>query len=80
MGFAKKQIEKLNIRFKGIPPTEIISWAIKNAKTAVVTTNFRPYEVIILNAVSIVKNDIPVIWCDTGYNTPDTYRHADKLI
>lgn len=80
MGFTKKQIEKLNIRFKGIPPTEIISWAIKNAKTAVVTTNFRPYEVIILNAVSIVKNDIPVIWCDTGYNTPDTYRHADKLI
>ncbi len=80
MDFSQKQIESLNIQFKGIPPTEIISWAIKNAKTAVVTTNFRPYEVVILNAVSIVKNDIPVIWCDTGYNTPNTYKHADELI
>src|SRR5699024_5834624 len=24
--------------------------------------------------------DIPVLWCDTGYNTPNTYRHADELI
>ncbi len=80
MKFTQRQIQNLNTQFKGISPTEIISWAIKNAKTAVVTTNFRPYEVVILNAVSVVKNDIPVIWCDTGYNTPNTYRHAAELI
>lgn len=80
MAFTQEQIENLNIQFKGIPPGEIISWAIKNAQNAVITTNFRPYEVAILNAVVDVKKDIPVIWCDTGYNTPNTYKHAERLI
>ena len=80
MAFTQEQVERLNVHFKGIPPIEIISWAVKNAKKAVVTTNFRPYEVAILYAVAQVQHDIPVIWCDTGYNTPNTYKHADDLI
>ncbi len=79
MAFTEQQIAQLNHQFKGIPPIEIISWAVKNAKKAIVTTNFRPYEVAILYAVSEVKNDISVIWCDTGYNTPHTYKHAEEL-
>ncbi len=70
----------LNAQFKGIPPEEIISWAVSHGRRAVVTTNFRPYEVAILQAVTEVQPDIPVIWCDTGYNTPNTYRHAEELI
>lgn len=80
MAFTQNEIAKLNIQFKGIPPEEIISWAVKYAQNPVVTTNFRPYEVAILYAVSQVKKDIPVIWCDTGYNTPNTYKHAEDLI
>ena len=80
MDFTQDYIKKLNIQFKGIPPEEIISWAIKHGDNAVVTTNFRPYEVAILNAVAQVKQNVPVIWCDTGYNTPQTYAHAEKLI
>ena len=34
----------------------------------------------LLHAVVDVKGDIPVVWCDTGYNTPNTYRHAEELI
>ena len=79
MLFTKEQIDSLNNQFRGIPAEEIISWAIDNADRPVVTTNFRPYEVAILAAVTDVKGDIPVIWCDTGYNTPDTYNHADEL-
>lgn len=80
MAFTADQIAKLNTHFKGIPPVEIISWAIRNAERAIVTTNFRPYEVAILHAVTEVKKDIPVIWCDTGYNTPNTYKHAEDVI
>lgn len=80
MALTEAQVQKLNIQFKGIPPEEIISWAVKHADTPVVTTNFRPYEVAILHAVSGVKKDIPVVWCDTGYNTPKTYKHADEII
>jgi len=80
MSFTQEEITKLNKQLKGIPPEEIISWAIEYGQKAVVTTNFRPYEVAILHAVSQVKKDIPVIWCDTGYNTPNTYKHAEELI
>lgn len=80
MDFSEDYIKKLNIQFKGIPPEEIISWVVKYAKNAVVTTNFRPYEVAILNAVTQVRKSIPVVWCDTGYNTPQTYKHAEELI
>ncbi|NHF60941.1 phosphoadenosine phosphosulfate reductase family protein [Flavobacteriaceae bacterium TP-CH-4] len=80
MSLIKEQIKKLNGQFQGISPKEIISWAVNQSDRAVVTTNFRPYEVAILHAVVAVKQDIPVIWCDTGYNTQDTYRHAEELI
>lgn len=80
MSFSLQQIEHLNPQLKGIAPEEIISWAIERAQRPVITTNFRPYEVAILHAVAGVCRDIPVIWCDTGYNTPQTYRHAEELI
>lgn len=77
---SQDQLVKWNAQLKGIPPQEIIAWAIQYGKKPVVTTNFRPYEVAILHAVADVDQDIPVIWCDTGYNTPQTYRHAEELI
>lgn len=80
MAFKEEEIQVLNKRFKELSPGEIISWAVENAVNPIVTTNFRPYEVAILNAVSEIKPDIPVVWCDTGYNTPNTYRHAEALI
>ena len=80
MLLSELQIEKLNAQFKGIPPEEIISWAIQYGNRSLITTNFRPYEVAILHAVADVRRDIPVIWCDTGYNTPNTYKHAEELI
>ena len=61
-------------------PAKIIAWAISFSKNPVITTNFRPYEVAILNAVTEVKKDIKVIWCDTGYNTVQTYKHAEEII
>ena len=73
-------LEQINKELKGKSPAEIIAWAISIAKTPVITTNFRPYEVAILKAVTEVKKDIKVIWCDTGYNTVETYKHAEEII
>ena len=66
------------LRFKS--PAEIIKRAISLSKKPVITTNFRPYEVAILNAVTEIDKDIKVIWCDTGYNTLQTYKHAEEII
>jgi phosphoadenosine phosphosulfate reductase len=73
-------IESLNEQFKSKTPNEIIKWAVEWGKKPVVTTNFRPYEAVILHACSQVWKDIPVIWCDTGYNTSYTYKHAEATI
>ncbi|EDP98098.1 phosphoadenosine phosphosulfate reductase family protein [Kordia algicida OT-1] len=73
-------IQKINEIVREKSPDEIIAWAVSQEGKAVVTTNFRPYEGAILHACTQVKPDIDVIWCDTGYNTPNTYKHAETLI
>jgi len=73
-------LKKINEELQHKSPKEIISWALSIAQNPLVTTNFRPYEVVILHACTQVKKDLKVIWCDTGYNTPQTYKHANELI
>lgn len=73
-------IAQLNKDLQDKSPIEIISWALSIAQNPLVTTNFRPYEVAILNACTQVDKNLKVIWCDTGYNTPQTYAHANELI
>ena len=76
----QKILDKYNTEFAHKSPFEIISWVLSFADKPVVTTNFRPYEATILHATTSALNDITIIWCDTGYNTPNTYKHADELI
>ena len=78
--YTEQEIAQFNTELEGKSPQEIIAWAIIKANKPVITTNFRPYEGAILHAVTQVKPEIDVIWCDTGYNTPNTYRHAEELI
>ena len=73
-------LDKINKELEGKTPQEIVEWAISVAESPVVTTNFRPYETAILKITSATKKEIKVIWCDTGYNTPNTYKHAEEVI
>lgn len=77
---AKIDVKQVNDELKGKSPSEIIAWALSVAERPVVTTNFRPYEASILHACQQQKPDIKVIWCDTGYNTRNTYKHAKEVI
>ena len=74
------QIAKANAELRSKSPLEIIRWAIAQAKgRALVSTNFRPYEAVILHLCVQVQSDIPVLWVDHGYNRPATYKHAEAL-
>ncbi|XOV66866.1 MAG: phosphoadenosine phosphosulfate reductase family protein [Fluviicola sp.] len=73
-------LEAINKKLSEASPEEIVKWAFSVAKKPVVTTNFRPYEAAILHAVTSQNADIPVIWCDSGYNTSFTYQHAERTI
>jgi phosphoadenosine phosphosulfate reductase len=75
-----EQIAKANAELRSKPPLEIIRWAVAQAGgRAIVSTNFRPYEAVILHLATQVQPDIPVLWVDHGYNRPATYRHAEQL-
>jgi phosphoadenosine phosphosulfate reductase len=73
-------IQGFNAELRVRPPVDIIRWAIAQAGgRAIVSTNFRPYEAVLLHLVTQVQPDIPVLWVDHGYNRPATYRHAEQL-
>jgi phosphoadenosine phosphosulfate reductase len=59
---------------------EIVRWALERSQRPLVTTNFRPYEAVILHLITQVKPEIQVLWVDSGYNTSATYRFAESLI
>ena len=74
------EISKANSELRNKSPLEIVKWAIAQAKgRAIVSTNFRPYEAVVLHLTTQVQADIPVLWVDHGYNRPATYKHAEQL-
>jgi phosphoadenosine phosphosulfate reductase len=73
-------IEAKNAELRDKTPQEILLWALAlPGVKPVVTTNFGPYEAVILHAVSQMRPEIDVLWADSGYNTPETYRFAHDL-
>lgn len=69
-----------NAELENKSPQEIIAWALANSEKPLVTTNFRPYEAVILHMATQINPEIKVLWVDSGYNTSATYRFAEKVI
>ncbi len=78
--FSGIELEEANKLLKDLEPMQIIEWVLEHAQKPILTTNFGPYSASLLHAVTAVKKDINVIWCDTGYNTPHTYRFAKRIM
>lgn len=74
------ELQEINDLLAQKSPQERVKWALQQAANPVITTNFRPYESAILHLVTQLKPDIKVLWCDTGYNTRQTYECAHELI
>jgi phosphoadenosine phosphosulfate reductase len=74
------QITQANAELRNKPAQEIVRWAVVQANgRAIVSTNYRPYEAVILHLATQVQPDIPVLWADHGYNRRATYKHAETL-
>ena len=75
-----EEIARWNAVLGNQSPLEIIRWAVAESHgRALVSTNFRPYEAVVLHLCSQVQPGMPVLWVDHGYNRPATYRHAEDL-
>ena len=57
----------------------LVDWAVGLNQPAIITTNFRPFEAVILHMVTRANPIVPVVWMDNGYNTDATYRFADEI-
>lgn len=74
-------IDEANAALEDASPEEIIQWGHESsAGSILISTNFRPYEAVLLHMAVQHIPDIPVLWVDHGYNTPATYRCAEATI
>lgn len=71
---------RANAELAGRHPQEIVSWAAGLGGRTIVTTNFGPYEAVILRMAGAAQPDMDVVWVDSGYTTRQTYLFAEKLI
>jgi phosphoadenosine phosphosulfate reductase len=74
-----QEIQDYNTQHRHSSPQEIIRFAIANADRPIITTNFGPTSASLLHALTCIKKDVPVLWGDSGYNTPETYLFSQKL-
>lgn len=75
-----EHISQANAGLRDKSALDIVRWAVAQAGgRAIVSTNFRPYEAVILHLCTQVQPDMPVLWVDHGYNRPATYIHAEHL-
>ena len=76
-----EQAEKLNETLKDKSAEEVIRAVLAlGLGKAVVTTNFRPYESVILHMAAEVQPGVDALWVDHGANLPETYRFADATL
>jgi phosphoadenosine phosphosulfate reductase len=80
MAISNEELARWNQELRAQSPLEITRWAMERAEgRALVSTNFRPYEAVVLHLAATANPGIPVLWVDHGYNRPATYRHAEQL-
>lgn len=74
------ELKEANKILRHKSPDEIIDWALTLTDKRIVTTSFGTYSAVLLSTFHKKAKNIDVVWCDTGFNTPETYKHANYLI
>ncbi|MDC0832200.1 phosphoadenosine phosphosulfate reductase [Geitlerinema sp. CS-897] len=73
-------LEAVNQQLENASATEVVEWAVTTfGDGLVMSSSFGIQAAVMLHLVTRVKPDIPVIWIDTGYLPPETYRFAAQL-
>jgi phosphoadenosine phosphosulfate reductase len=74
-------LNRLNDKLQQKNVVEIIEWAAHTFGSGLVmSTSFGIQAAVMLHLVTRVVPNIPIIWVDTGYLPPATYRFAEQLI
>jgi phosphoadenosine phosphosulfate reductase len=73
-------LDQLNQQLKALAPEDIVRWAAGLGKKVIATTSFAPNAAAMLHVITTADGSIPVVWVDSGYNVPDTYRAAEVIM
>jgi len=74
-------VGRANRLLAGLPAEERVAWSLEHLPgTHVLSSSFGAQAAVSLHMVSRLKRDIPVIFIDTGYHFPETYRFVDQLV
>lgn len=73
-------LDSLNQQLRDQSPADIIRWAASLGEPMMGSTSFAPNAAVMLKLITDVAPETPIVWVDSGYNVPDTYRVAEKLI
>lgn len=77
---SERTLEQVNRRLESAEPEAVVRWAAETfGDGLVMSTSFGAHSAVMLHLVSRVIPKIPVIFIDTGYLFPETYRFADEL-
>ena len=61
-------------------PQDIIRWALSLGEPVMSSTSFSQNAAVMLHLVTSVDRNVPIVWVDSGYNVPDAYRVAERLM
>lgn len=78
--FDDAQVAVWNRDLEERPAAERVRWALEEFRGhALLSTSFGVQSAVMLHLVTRVDPKIPVVFVDTGYLFPETYRFADEL-
>ena len=76
----RDDLDKINAQLKGLSAEDIVRWALGLGKSTFTSTSFSPNSAVMLYLISRIDPSVPIVWVDTGYNVPDAYQTAEKII
>lgn len=69
-----------NDRLEALAAPEVVTWASERfGDGLIMSSSFGAQAAVMLHLVTRVVPEIPVVWLDTGYLFPETYRFAAEL-
>jgi phosphoadenosine phosphosulfate reductase len=73
-------LKTINQQLRALSPEQRVWWAMGLGKRVIASTSFSKGSAAMLNILERAGANFPVVWVDSGYNTADAYRVAQRLI
>jgi phosphoadenosine phosphosulfate reductase len=79
--FTDQDLSKLNADFSAAQPEEILRWAVETFEFDIAaSSSFQTQGVPLLYMISIICPNLPIIFLDTRYHSPETLAFRDRLV